>query len=93
MNWLEIRRRRGGGLALLVLLVSLSVSSRASGDVIAPGQESILADMLGKGASLPGGCAWAGAAMTGRFARLPERVLCGQRLLREHIERRAGEMS
>jgi hypothetical protein len=31
--------------------------------VIGPGQEALLADLLGKGASLPGGCAWAGAGV------------------------------
>lgn len=31
--------------------------------VIPPGQEPLLADMLGKGASLPGDCAWAGATV------------------------------
>jgi hypothetical protein len=31
--------------------------------VIGPGQEPLLADMLGKGISLPGGCAWAGAGV------------------------------
>jgi hypothetical protein len=30
---------------------------------IPPGQEALLADMLGKGASLPGGCAWTGASI------------------------------
>lgn len=44
-------------------LLAASAIARADGGqpVIGPAQEPLLADLLGKGASLPGDCAWAGA--------------------------------
>jgi hypothetical protein len=50
-------------LALAGLLVLSPSAVAQSPPVIAPGQEPLLADMLGKDASLPGGCAWAGATV------------------------------
>ena len=38
-------------------------AAQGASPVIGPGQEPLLADLLGKGASLPGGCAWAGASV------------------------------
>ena len=52
--------------ALLVTALLAAPAAALAEDlrpVIGPGQEPLLADLLGKGASLPGGCAWAGAGV------------------------------
>jgi hypothetical protein len=59
-------RTRSPLRALVVTaLLAAAGTARADGGqpVIGPAQEPLLADMLGKGASLPGDCAWAGAAI------------------------------
>lgn len=51
-------------LVVTALVVAPAVATaQGAPPVIGPGQEPLLADLLGKGASLPGDCAWAGATV------------------------------
>ena len=52
---------------LLSLGLAPTVASAAAGGeaVVAPGQEDLLAEMLGRGAALPGECAFAGGTVGG----------------------------
>jgi hypothetical protein len=52
------------GLAVAALLASPALARAQAGlAFIGPGQEELLAEMLGKSSALPGGCAWAGASV------------------------------
>ncbi len=56
-------RRPAFVLVASLLFTPSTASSQSSLEVIAPGQEELLAGMLGRGAQFPGGCAWAGATV------------------------------
>lgn len=53
--------RRWIALAIMLLSIALPARAGAESPIIPPGREERLADMLGRGVALPGGCAWAGA--------------------------------
>jgi hypothetical protein len=50
-------------IAATLLAVPAVARGQGAPPVIGPGQEPLLADMLGKGTALPGDCAWAGATV------------------------------
>ena len=52
------------GFTVAALLASPALARAQAGQAfIGPGQEDLLAEMLGKGSALPGGCAWTGASV------------------------------
>ncbi|MFO0548569.1 MAG: SGNH/GDSL hydrolase family protein [Polyangiaceae bacterium] len=57
---MSARRGLAGAVAASALTL-VAQAGAAPVSVIEPGQEDALADMLGRGAELPAGCAWAGA--------------------------------
>ncbi|WP_236516137.1 hypothetical protein [Sandaracinus amylolyticus] len=61
----EIGSLTRSGITLLLLALASACSDGSSGapHVIAPGQETTVAAMLGEGAPLPDGCTWDGAAI------------------------------
>jgi hypothetical protein len=69
---------RGRVLALVLAVLALLFPARAlaaAPRLYPAGQEELFADLLGRGAKLPGGCAWAGASIGAE--RVTSRYTCG----------------
>jgi len=81
-----------GGLACASILAAHDAAASA-GAVIAPGQEDLLAEMLGRGAQLPGGCAFAGGQVEDVLARSTYQCPDGAVVVELRHPRQAGDTS
>jgi MYXO-CTERM domain-containing protein len=63
---------------------TVAADSEANRNVIPPGQEALLADMLGQGAALPGECRFAGGKVEGRSALVTYNCSAGEIVIELH---------
>ena len=75
--------------ALALILSASPVLAQQGEDAIPPGQEEILADMMGRGADLPAGCRWAGASIERTIVVSRYRCAGGEVIVELHHPERA----